>query len=282
MEIIDNNAERALSPTSIDLADYVINPYKGCTIGCTYCYSRRNKGISKINLEWGDYVYIKQNLPELLNKELDCLESKKIKKILLGSTTEVFQPAEENHGITRRILEILKDREIPVVILTKMKLIIEYIDLLKYSKGNTVYFTYNSEKVRDLFEKRGDSQSQRRDAIAALRKNNINLAAYVSPAFPFLTDVKKIFEELQGITDNVFFEAYNIKMGNWFDIRKKIEDFDAADDGIISEYERIFFNENEYYAYWNGFVSSVNSLNSAYGYKLKFYIYNYDSYYYRI
>ena len=39
--------ERALSPTGIEIADYTLNPYRGCSFGCDYCYVRMNKFVRK-------------------------------------------------------------------------------------------------------------------------------------------------------------------------------------------------------------------------------------------
>lgn len=107
---------RALNPTSIDLGEYVINPYTGCEYGCLYCYVRSNKSAVKRREPWGSYVDIRINAPELLEKEL---AEKRPKTVLLGSTTECFQPAEKEFQITGKILELLNKHKASYVILTR-------------------------------------------------------------------------------------------------------------------------------------------------------------------
>jgi DNA repair photolyase len=281
MEIIPINTERALSPTNIELADFVINPYKGCSIGCTYCYSRSNKGIRKINKEWGRFVYVKQNLPGLLEKELYQFKKREIRQILIGSTTEAFQPVEEKYKITCRVMEILKKYDIPVTVLTKMNLISRHLHLFDYSDKNTIYFTFNSEIVMRYFENHGynlgcdhgSSRKEKLDTIESISKSRINLIVYISPVFPHLTDAKEIFESLDGKAGKIFFEGYNTRLGNWYDVRKKL------DESLLSKYERIFFNKDEYENYWKNFITETEALNEKFGFKLKFFIYPFDSYY---
>lgn len=271
MEIQLIETQRALSLTNIDIADFVINPYKGCQLGCLYCYSRSNKSIKKIKKEWGEYVYIKYNIPILLKQQLECID-KNIKRILIGSTTEPFQPVERKYNITSSILKILKSYNIPIVILTKSNFILDYLELID-SENNKIYFTYNSEIVRELFEKRTFPQEQRLKVIGLLNKSKVRLIVYISPVFPFLTDIKTIFENLNGLTKKIYIEGYNAKMGNWEDIKTKLSK------DLVLKYEKIFFNEFEYNSYWDEFISFTNDLNSKFNFDIQYFIYPFDSYY---
>jgi len=267
------NTERALSPTSIDLADFVINPYKGCQVGCAYCYARSNKGLKKSNDIWGESVSVKKNFLELLEKDIQKIGPENIGKVLIGSTAEVFQPIEQEYHLTENTLKILKKYQIPFVLLTKMNGIVNFLDLLDYSEKNTIYFTYNHESVRTLFEKRSFPQIERLKVIQSIFERKIRLNVYISPVFPGITDVQLVFEELKGKTDRIYFEAYNPRLGNWDEIRLKLPD------GLISEYERIFFQKEDYKTFWNDFKANTDRLNGAYGYKIQYFIYPFGEYY---
>ena len=277
MDIEIIKAERALSMTNIDLADYVINPYKGCQIGCTYCYSRSNKSISKIKKEWGEYVYVKSNIPQLLEKELQekikANGENSIKRILIGSTTEPFQPVDEQYKLTSQIIEILKSYNIPFVILTKMNYIANYFDLIQYSPRNKIYFTYNCEEIRELFEKRSFSATRRLDVIEELNRTQTDFIVYISPVFPYLTDIETIFQELNGKTKKIYMEGFNAKIGNWNEIRSKLSE------ELISKYEKIFFNKDEYDLYWNKFRADTDELNKKFNFDIQYFMYPFDSYY---
>jgi DNA repair photolyase len=272
MIIKEIKTERGLAPTGIDLADFVINPYTGCQFGCCYCYSRSNKNVSKVPHEWGRFLFVKKNLPEILEKEInEC--KKEIKKVLIGSTTDPFQPAERNYRLTREVLSILKKKNIPCVILTRSPLISEYLDILQYSDENTIYFTYNSEEVNGLIDNYRIKQSARLTTIESIKKSSINNVVYVSPVFPGLIDIESVFNELKGRAEKIYFENYNIRLGNWQSLKQKLSNEQ------IEEYENIFLKSENYKEYWDSFVSDVNRLNQDYGYKLDFFIYPFNSYY---
>ncbi len=272
MEMKFIKTERALSPTNIQLADYVINPYRGCLLGCIYCYARANKNIQKIRNEWGNFLYIKENLPEILKKEI-LLKKNNIKRVLIGSTTEPVQPVEKEFKIFDNIIDILKSYNIPVVILTKSVLIKDYLDKLQYSDKNKIYFTFNSEIVRELFEPRSASMDRRLEVIETINKTIIDLIVYISPVFPYLTNINEIFTKLKGKTSKIYFESYNIKIGNWNEVRTRL------DRKLLPLYEKIFYNKQEYKKYWDNFIKSVDTLNQNYGYRIKYFIYPLDSYY---
>lgn len=271
MEIKFIKTERVLSPTNIALADYVINPYRGCLLGCVYCYARANKNIQKIKKEWGKFLYIKEKLLEILEKEI--LERKEIKRILIGSTTEPVQPVEKKFKIFENIIGLLKRYNIPVVILTKSVLIEDYLDKLQYSDKNKIYFTYNSEIVHRLFEPQSASMDKRVEVIDTINKTGMELIVYISPVFPYLTDISEILNKLKNKTKKIYFEAYNIKIGNWKELKTKLNK------ELISIYEKIFFNKYEYKKYWNNFIKNTNTLTQNYGYSVKYFIHSFDSYY---
>jgi DNA repair photolyase len=51
--------------------DYVINPYTGCQHGCTYCYARFMKRFTGHKEPWGEFVDVKVNAPDLLQREIE-------------------------------------------------------------------------------------------------------------------------------------------------------------------------------------------------------------------
>jgi len=113
-------AEKVLSPTQISIAPYAINPYRGCPLGCVYCYAQENKAIKKRSLKWGDFIDVKINAVEILKREI---ENKKIKRVLLGSTVECYPTLENDFLITQNIIKLLNSKKIPITILTKSCLI---------------------------------------------------------------------------------------------------------------------------------------------------------------
>lgn len=269
--------ERALSPTQIDLADYTLNPYRGCGVGCVYCYARSNRNIRKTEGEWGDVVRVKTNFVEKLEGEISGQAG--IGRVLIGSTTEPFQEAEKTYHLTGDSVGLLRSRKIPVVILTKSPGVAGLAGLLDYSDRNRVYLTINSDRVRDLFERNSAPAGERLEAARTLMKAGVGTVLYVSPVFPFLTDMKGIWNSLKtAFQDEERFpeiraEAYNPKMGNWDDVRKLLPD------ELKMPYDLIYGNPEEYERYWNGFRKETESFFMAEGLHVTVKVEPYDSWY---
>jgi len=271
MEIILVKTERALSRTQIALANYTINPYKGCLVGCLYCYSRSNSQIKKIKKQWGEYLYIKENFIDLLIKEID--QAKDLKSVLIGSTTEPFQNIDTEFDAMNSVLSILKSRNIPFTILTKSIAVLKYIDLLSYSPANKIYFTVNNPIIKELFEKNSSEQLERIKVVEMLLKANINTTVYISPVFPYITDMKMLLGELNGKVSKVYCESYNPKLGNWDELKLKLTS------EVIHKIDIIYASESAYNSYWEQFKQDVQIMNNTFKFEMEFFIYPYNSYY---
>ncbi|MBN1621274.1 MAG: radical SAM protein [Endomicrobiales bacterium] len=243
MEISIVGITRILNPTSIDLGEYVINPYKGCEFSCLYCYARYNKSVQKDKRPWGTYVDVRINSPQLLEKELFI---RKPKKVLLGSITECFQPVEKEYQVTKRILEILNLGKIHYSILTRSPIIAEYLDLLKEGFCDSIYFTVNNynEKLKKLLEPKSPSFEERKQAILALSKSGINVIPYFSPLLPFVSDIKEAFRDFKEFKE-IDFEGLNFNLGN---IRKITEIIGSVYPELKPKYNKlpddpVFYNK---------------------------------------
>ena len=77
--------------------DYVINPYTGCQHACTYCYARFMKRFTGHTEPWGEFVDVKVNAAELLEKEI---KRKKRGRVWISGVCDPYQPLEEKLGLT--------------------------------------------------------------------------------------------------------------------------------------------------------------------------------------
>ncbi len=71
-----------LTKSGLPGSDWVINPYNGCLFGCMYCYAAQIARWKHPNEEWGSYLDVKINAPELLKKSLQNLRRNLAKKTL--------------------------------------------------------------------------------------------------------------------------------------------------------------------------------------------------------
>lgn len=270
------NTERLLSPTQIGLADFVINPYRGCELGCTYCYAQLNKNIKKRKGAWGRFLDVKINAPETLEKELNKIRPK---KIIMGSTTECFQPQEKKFHITENLLRILKKRIIPIVVLTKSSLIEDYVNLLNYHNENKVYFTFIFKKniVKNIFEQNSPTINRRIETIKKLIKNNIKVKIHIGPFIPYIESLQDLFQHIPRKIEEVEIEIYNFKMGNFAQILKIINQRLSSDLGC--KIENIYATSKNYYDYCSSLQAKAREINEKYNFKLNFIIPEFNYWY---
>ena len=74
---------------------YSINPYRGCSHGCSYCYARPTHEFLGLNagLDFETKVFVKEDAPALL-REFLSRESWQCEAIAISGVTDCYQPAE--------------------------------------------------------------------------------------------------------------------------------------------------------------------------------------------
>ncbi len=91
MTIKEIKVKSVLTKTGIPGVDYCINPYVGCSHSCRYCYATFMTRYSGHTEAWGEFVDIKVNAPEVLEKEI---KRKKKGRVIISSVTDAYQPVE--------------------------------------------------------------------------------------------------------------------------------------------------------------------------------------------
>lgn len=174
--------------------DQSVNPYKGCEHGCIYCYARPTHawiGLSP-GLDFETRLTAKPEAAALLRKAL----SKKgyvPSPICLGANTDAYQPIERERRITRSLLEVLRDFQHPVGIVTKSALVTRDIDLLApmAEKGLAhvlVSVTTLDPKLARTMEPRAAAPGRRIETIRALADAGVPVGVLASPMIPALND----------------------------------------------------------------------------------------------
>jgi DNA repair photolyase len=176
-----------LSKSGIESVDYAINPYVGCAHGCVYCYAVFMKRFTGHEEEWGTFVDIKVNAPDVLTRQL---RRAKPGNISFGTVTDAYQPLEREYGITRACLEALHDHPLPVSILTKSALVLRDLDLIKKLKDVEVAFTITTldEEVRKRFEPGASPVAARLKALRAFSEAGVPTWTFCGPLLPGITD----------------------------------------------------------------------------------------------
>lgn len=265
---------RILNPTSIDLGEYVINPTKGCGFSCLYCYVRSNKTTSREKRPWGSYVDVRINAPEQLEKEIAL---KKPRSVLLGSTTECFQPLEKQYGLMRQILNILNKHGIFYSILTRSPLIAEFIPCLSQGFCKKIYFTINTmrDDLKLVLEPKSPSFEQRFKAIDTLLAHKIAVIPYFSPVFPWISDFKGVFQRFSQASQ-IEFEGLNFNLINIEDIMNALG---VVYPDLKDRYGRLLSDKDFYEATWELVRKELVSLSIKAKKSYNIYIHRFGDYF---
>lgn len=171
-----------------------INPYRGCSNACPFCYARLTHWYldeDGVN-EWSTKVFVKVNAAELLRHELGR-RSWKRELVALGTATDPYQPAERHYGLTRRILEALRDFSTPASIVTRSPLILRDIDVLQDLARRAevtvcVSVATTDEALARQIEPNVATPAKRLRAMKRLSAAGVRAGVMLAPILPGLTD----------------------------------------------------------------------------------------------
>lgn len=198
-ELRETFCKSALVKTGITGYDYCLNPYTGCAHGCRYCYAETILRFHQEAERWGECVAAKVNFPEVLTREL-VRRRRPPGRILFGTVTDVYQPAEEKYGLTRACLKALAELwpEADVSILTKSDLVCRDIDVLKRLRNCAVGFTITlvDDKAAAVFEPGAPPPSARLRAARDLLGEGIPVWVFIAPLLPGVGDAPSALEAL--------------------------------------------------------------------------------------
>ncbi|MBX3083397.1 MAG: radical SAM protein [Anaerolineae bacterium] len=164
--------------------DYTLNPYGGCTFGCTYCYAAFFARTETLKAEWGNWVQVKENALDLLKKRRRPLNGQ---TIYMSSVTDPYQPIEKELELTRAILEELAAYHQPrLVIQTRSPLVTRDIDVLTQFQHVQINMTVTTddEAVRRVFEPTCPSNARRLEAVQRLHQAGLRTCITMTPLLP--------------------------------------------------------------------------------------------------
>jgi DNA repair photolyase len=203
----------------MDEYDFTLNPYSGCSFGCTYCYAAFFGRTKEQRDSWGHWVTVKDNALALMERTaiyrprrgksahaLMVGESASGfldgKRIYMSSVTDPYQPIERKVELTRQILEFMADGQKPkLVIQTRSPDVVRDCELLRRIVENggrvqvNMTITTDDEDIRKTFEPFCPSNGERMVAISEVQRQGIDTCITMTPlllvndAFAFAEDL---------------------------------------------------------------------------------------------
>jgi DNA repair photolyase len=193
-----------------------VSPYKACEHGCNYCDGRSHR--YHASEDFDNLIHVKINAIEVLKKELDKLfprqrtladfgtdkpplqKNSKIVVAVSSGISDAYQQAEKKYRLTRKILKLLLQYEVPTYVMTKSDLVLRDMDLLKKINDKVwcnVSFSFSTidKKTAAIFEPKASSPKKRLEAMKKIADEGILTGATYIPIIPYITDSKKQIED---------------------------------------------------------------------------------------
>jgi DNA repair photolyase len=173
---------------------WTINPYRGCSHSCPYCFARRSHTYLDLDAghDFNTKIVVKVNAPERVRAELAAPRWRG-EHIAMGTNVDCYQRAEGRYRLMPGILAALRDAANPFSILTKGTLILRDADLLAESAevtdvGLAVSVGSADEDLCRVLEPGAPSPRRRLEVCAAFTGRGLPCAVLMGPVVPFLSD----------------------------------------------------------------------------------------------
>ncbi len=181
---------------------WTINPYRGCSHACVYCFARPTHTFLGWNAgrDFEREIVVKVTAPEVLRAELRR-PSWAREHVALGTNTDPYQWVESKYRLMPGIWEALRDARTPCSVLTKSPLLLRDMALMK-EIGEVASFTANlsvptmEKKAWRATEPHTPHPRARLEAVAELNRNGIATGVLIAPLMPGINDDPRQVEEL--------------------------------------------------------------------------------------
>ncbi len=206
--------------TKSQIYPYVVNPYVGCQHSCSYCYARFMKRFTHHHEPWGEFVDVKINAPDLLEK---IIRKKKPQRVWVSGVCDPYQPVEGKYKLTRTCLAMLLQAGWPVTVQTRSALVLRDLDILT---GHTdlevgLSVTTADDGIRKLFEPSAPPIHARLQALDELHKAGIRTYVMIAPMLPGAGDLADL---LIGKVDYVLVDRMNYTHSDWIYRKYSLQD----------------------------------------------------------
>jgi DNA repair photolyase len=234
--------------------NWTINPYRGCTHACCYCFARRTHAFLDLDAgrDFEREIVVKVNVPELLRAEL-ARPGWRRELVALGTNTDPYQWVESRYRMMPEVLAALEEARTPVSVLTKSPLALRDLELYeRMAKRLPVSVNLSvptlDEQAWRATEPHTPSPAARLDAVAELRRRGIDSGVLIAPLMPGINDEP---EQVQPIVDRAREAGATFLGGVALHLRDEVRDvffawLEAKRPDLIPKYEQLYANGRAY------------------------------------
>jgi len=180
---------------------WTINPYRGCTHACVYCFARGTHAWLELDAgtDFDREIVVKVNIVEVLRVELARPRWGR-HHVALGTNTDPYQRAEGRYKLMPGVISALARSGTPFSILTKGTLLRRDLATIAATArdvpvGLAVSLGVRDERLQPLLEPGTPSARARLDLVSEIRTAGLPCGVLMAPVLPWLTDGEDQLEE---------------------------------------------------------------------------------------
>ena len=173
---------------------WTINPYRGCSHACVYCFARPTHAYLELDTgaDFDREIVVKTNIAEVVRREL-ARPSWGRETVAMGTNTDPYQRAEGRYRLLPKIITALAEHETPFSILTKGTLLSRDLPLLtqagaKVKVSVSISLALLDPELHATLEPGTPTPRARLDLVRRIRAAGLPCGVLVAPILPYLTD----------------------------------------------------------------------------------------------
>jgi DNA repair photolyase len=228
-EVLCKSALNHVPSSSAMPFNWTVNPYRGCSHACSYCFARGTHEYLELDAgrDFDTQVIVKINVEEVLRREL-ARGAWQHESVALGTNTDPYQRAEGRYRLMPGIVGALTESGTPFSILTKGTLLRRDLPLLRDAAASVpvslaMSIAVFDDELQKLVEPGTPSASARLETVRAATEAGFRVTVFLMPILPHLTDsVAAIDHALGRIREagavRVIYGALHLRPGakQWF------------------------------------------------------------------
>ncbi|RFA22560.1 Rv2578c family radical SAM protein [Subtercola boreus] len=263
-EVLAKSAINHVPGASTMPFSYTINPYRGCSHACTYCFARPTHTYLELDsgADFDNQIIVKVNVAEVLTREL-AKPSWQRMPVALGTNTDPYQRAEGRYRLMPGIIEALAGSKTPFSILTKGTLLRRDLPLLveaarTVSVDVAMSIAVFDDDLQQSVEHGTPTAKARLATVRAVRDAGLDCSVFMMPILPHLTDTTTHLDDALALikesgATSVLYSALHLRPGvkPWF-----MQWLEREHPELVESYRSMYFGASTYapkeYRAWLG------------------------------
>ena len=193
-EVVARSALNHVPGASAMPFDWTVNPYRGCSHACSYCFARNTHTYLDLDAgrDFDEQIVVKVNVAEVLRRELAAPTWRR-ESVALGTNTDPYQRAEGRYRLMPEIIDALASSGTPFSILTKGTLLRRDLPLLTDAQASVpvsiaMSLAMPDERLRQTLEAGAPTFEARLQTVRAAADAGFAVTVFLMPIVPHLTD----------------------------------------------------------------------------------------------